>query len=259
VFAVVALWVMAGEVEWSDVVVALLALAACLQAQRNISLFAVVVTPQFARYGYASYHRLCTTLNSSPLRKTSWWRPASAVPAALRRLGGELSVHQTTTAVVLLLCVAFVSSEFVLPTVRESDNGTYEAVHEPERAATYYAEHYGGQRVYATYDRGGYLAYRFPTGRVVDIYGESGVFGAGSLNAYLDIDLLAGNWVHELQTQGATHAIVPAHSQEVGAFRELGWRIDCYDPSGFVLMTAHSPLPALTYQSPPPPEWAQRC
>jgi len=258
-FAVVALWITARDVEWSDMVVALLALAASLQAQRNISLFAVVVTPQIARYGCASYQRLCTAIASGPLQKSSLWRPLSAVPVALRRLGRDLSAHRTTTSLVVLLCVAFVSSEFVLPTVRESDNGTYESVHEPERAAIYYSEHYGGERVYSTYDRGGYLAYRFPTGRVVDIYGESGVFGANSLNAYLDIDLLAGNWVQELQEQGATHAIVPAQSQEVGAFRELGWRIDCYDPSGWVLMTAHAPVPALTYQSPPPPQWAQLC
>jgi hypothetical protein len=258
-FAVVVFWITAREVDWSDLVVALLMLAASLQAQRNISLFTVVVTPQIARYGYASYQRLCDALQSSPLQKNRLWQRASDIPAVGRRLGGVLSQHRTTTSVVLLFCVAFVSSEFVLPTVRESDNGAYEAVHEPESAANYYSEHYGGQRVYATYDRGGYLAYRFPTGRVVDIYGESGVFGAASLNAFLDIDQLVGNWVNQLQKQGATHAIVPANSQEVGAFRELGWRIDCYDPSGFVLMTAHPPVPALTYQSPPPPEWAQRC
>jgi hypothetical protein len=258
-FAMVSLWIIAGEVDWSDVAIALLALAASLQAQRNISLFAVVITPQMARYGYASYLRLCSALNSSPLRTTRWWRPLSSVPTASRRLGSSLSVHRTTTAVVLLLSVAFVSTRLMLPTVQESDNGTYEATNEPEKAATYYSEHYGGQRLYATYNIGGYMAYRFPTGRVVDIYGESGVFGAAALTSFLDIDLLQSNWVQELKEQGATHAIVPSGNQEVGAFRELGWRVDCYDTAGFVLMTAHPRLPALTYQSPPPPNWAPLC
>jgi hypothetical protein len=258
-FAIVSLWIIAGEVDWSDVVIALLALAASLQAQRNISLFAVVITPQMARYGYASYLRLCSALTSSPLRTTRWWRPMSAVPTATRRLGSSLSLHRTTTAIVLLVSVAYVSARFMLPTVQESDNGTYEATNEPEKAANYYSEHYGGQRLYATYNIGGYMAYRFPTGRVVDIYGESGVFGAAALTSYLDIDFLQSNWVQELKEQGATHAIVPAENQEVGAFRELGWRVDCYDSAGYVLMTAHRPLPALTYQSPPPPNWAPEC
>jgi hypothetical protein len=262
-FLLVVLWVTSREVEWSDVAVAMLTIAASLQAQRNIALFAVVATPQIARYGHASYQRLAAAIKSGPLpallRSNHRLGPYGSIAATPIRAGRVLSTHPFVTALALLVCVFYVSAQFVLPIVAESDNGTYEARHEPEAAATYYSEHYGGERVYATYDRGGYLVYRFPTGRVVDIYGESGIFGSRSLSAYLDIALLTSNWVKLLQGQMATHAIVPAHAAEVGAFRELGWRVDCYDAAGYVLMTAHPRLPSLTYQAPPAPELSPRC
>ena len=75
-------------------------------------------------------------------------------------------------------------------------------------------DQFPGQRIYTTDTWGGYLAYRFPSGRVVFLYDEPAVFGTNALELYQDIDQLDPSWVHVLATEDIHHAILPAEARE---------------------------------------------
>ncbi|TMC49165.1 MAG: hypothetical protein E6J14_08810 [Chloroflexi bacterium] len=202
------LWAMHRRPDPVDVVLAGVAFAATLQAQRNVALFAVVALPQLAGYGWQAWSA----------RRTGTRRPRTALPA-----------------VVALACTAAVCAATVVeiaPRLSRSAAADYETQHEPRAAADYVATHLAGQHLYSTYEWGGYLAYRFPDQRVVYIYGESAVFGSARLQQYLDIHLVRAAWHQRLGDAGIHAAVVPAASQETTAFLEAGWTVSCHDPAG---------------------------
>ena len=234
VVGLVVLWVVHRRPDPLDVVLAVAALAASLQAQRNVALFAVIAVPQVAVYGSAAWDRLQASGRVRPGRRRAplprWFAPALAA-----------------LVVTGVLCVN------VLPSLRTSVTDDYTAAHEPVAAADYVAAHLAGQRLYSTYEWGGYLASRFPDNRVVYIYGESAIFGKDRLNEYLKIHLVATGWQDVLVQRGMRHAVVPAASQETSAFEELGWTPLCHDTrSNAVVLAAPDHAPAAPVADLPP-------
>ena len=231
----VVLWALSRRPDPLDVVLGVAVLAASLQAQRNVALFAVVAAPQIARYGWLAW----TTWESRP-RLAAFSRPRPVLPALLM-----------AAAVCVVTAVAY-----VVPLSRASRVSRDMAHDFPVAAADYVAAHDAGQRMYSLYEWGGYLAWRFPTARTVYIYGESAVFGSARMEQYLDIHLVRPGWQAELD--GMTVAIVPAESQEATAFTEIGWTVQCHDAtSDSVVM--HTTLGSGPTQTPPDPRSAPAC
>jgi hypothetical protein len=235
----VVLWALSRRPDPVDVVLGLAAVAITLQAQRNVSLFAVVAVPQIARYGWEAWS---LRVRTRPARR-------SATPAGPALLA----------AAVVAVAVGFGS---IMPRATASAAARSEATRFPEAAASYVAAHAPGQRIYSLYEWGGYLAWRFPTERVVYIYGESAVFGAARLERYLDIHLVRPDWEDVLATDGMRVAIVPADSQEATAFLEVGWTTRCHDAaSNAVVMQASARIigPGPVSEPPPDPASAPPC
>lgn len=237
----VVLWALSRRPDPLDVVLAVTALAMTLQAQRNLPIFAVVAAPQVARYGWMAWSE------RRGARRPS--RPRPAGPALL-------------AAVVITAAVVGVD---VVPNLRSTAVARDQAARFPKAAADYVAANLPGQRLYSLYEWGGYLAYRFPTQRVVYIYGESAVFGEQRLERYLDIHLLRPDWRDVLYVDGMHVAIVPADSQEAAAFLEIGWTTTCHDAaSNAVVMQAPAQAagpstPAVSTTPPPDPAAAPSC
>ena len=223
VFEVVAvvlvlLWALSRRPDPLDVALAITALAATLQAQRNVALFAVVATPQLARYGAEAWRRRRPRPGRRPL------------PLPL--------------AATACLAVVVASLLSVAPRLRSSATSDFEASNEPRAAADWVAAHLAGHRLYSTYEWGGYLGYRFPTQRMVFVYGESAVFGDAILQEYLDVHLVRPGWRDVLYREGMEDAVVPAESQEATILLETGWRVDCRDVrSGAVVLSAPPTAP----------------
>ncbi len=225
-------WVLAPRRDLFDVILASAAFAASLQAQRNVSLFALVAAPQLALYGAAAWRehraRLPRLRVPAPRRPPPRWFGAAV-----------LAVVVVGTALV------------VVPQLSTSAAATYESTHEPEAAADWAAAHLAGHRLYSIDTWGGYLAGRFPTGRVVFVYDETAVFGSAALQEYLDVHDLRPDWTTILAAHAIADAIVPTGSQEVSAFTTLGWTVDCRDDaSGSVVMSA-PPLGSTVPATPP--------
>jgi hypothetical protein len=213
-------WVLAPRRDLFDVVLAAGAFAASLQAQRNVSLFALVAAPQLAVYGAAA-----------------WSAQRSRLPR-LRASAGLRPPPRWFGAAVLAVVVAG-TALVVVPQLSADRAARYEASNEPRAAADYAAAHLAGHRLYSIDTWGGYLAGRFPTGRVVFVYDETAVFGSAALQQYLEVHDLQPGWDAVLHGNGISDAIVPEGSQEVSALRALGWLIDCRDTaSGSVVMSA---------------------
>jgi hypothetical protein len=215
----VVVWVLSPHRDLFDLVLAGGAFAASLQAQRNVSLFALIAAPQLALYGEQAW-----TANRSrlPALRTlaRWRRPPSWF------MGAMVAVVVVGTAVA------------VVPQLTADSTARYEASHEPKAAADYVATHLAGHRLYSIDMWGGYLAGRFPAGRMVFVYDETAVFGTGALQQYLDVHDLRPDWSTVLVDNGIADAIVPAGAQEVSALRTLGWSVDCRDgSSGSVVMS----------------------
>jgi hypothetical protein len=235
----VVLWALSKRPDPIDVVLGIGAIAITLQAQRNLPIFAVVAAPQVARYGWAAW---------------SSWRRTSRV----RRT--TLPAGPAFVAVAAIAVAVGVGN--IAPEASASAAARSEATRFPAAAATYVAAHFPGSRFYSTYEWGGYLAYRFPTQRVVYIYGESAVFGSARLERYLDIHLIRGDWRNVLVSDGMSLAVVPAESQEASAFLEIGWSVDCHDvASGAVVMHGPPSVDAPTSSLAPPadPAGAPSC
>ena len=198
-------------------------LIATLFAQENLGLFAVVVTPQLAVHASRAW-----SLHVAP------------------RLGQQSDAITTrhlhpVVASVALLAMAAAMAVFLVPRLSASAAAAYQAKTYPEAAATYAGEHFPGQRLYTTDTWGGYLAYRFPTGRVVFLYDEPAVFGNSALQLYNSIDQLDPNWIHVLTTEGIQHAILPSDAREAAALHVLGWMVNCYDPTSQSLVMSAPP------------------
>jgi hypothetical protein len=216
-------WVLSRRRDLFDLVLAGATVAACLQAQRNASLFALVAAPQLATYGAAAWSAQRSRLWRISPRQVArrWRRPPRWFASAL------------------VAVVAAGTATAVVPQLTASAAASYESSHEPRAAADYVAAHLGGRRVYSIDTWTGYLAGRFPVGRVVYLYDETAVFGDAALQQYLDIHDLRPDWAHVIGDAGIRDAIVPAGGQEAAALLTIGWSVDCRDPaSASVVMSA---------------------
>lgn len=238
VVLVVVLWTISGGPDRFSAVTAFGLLIATLFAQENLGLLAVAVAPQLALHGARAW-----SLHVAP-------RLGQHPDATATR-----HLHPALTSVALL-AMAAAMTVFLVPRLSASAAATYQAKTYPEAAATYAGENFPGQRLYTIDTWGGYLAYRFPTGRVVFLYDEPAVFGNNALQLYNAIDQLDPNWVHVLTIEDIQHAILPSDAREAAALHVLGWTVNCYDPvSRSLVMSAPpsgTPAPQSGLVIPPP-------
>jgi hypothetical protein len=149
-------------------------------------------------------------------------------------------LHPLAISAVLLALTAAMAVA-VVPRLSTSAAASYQATQYPEAAATYTGTNFPGQRVYTLDAWGGYLAYRFPSGRVVFLYDEPAVFGNAALQLYDAIDRLDPNWVHVLTSESIHHAILPSDAREAAALHVLGWTVNCYDPASSSIVMSSPP------------------
>ena len=219
-------WTLAARRNVLGMGLAALAFAAALEAQRNVSLFAVVAAPELAVSGAAAWAAHGARLS----HRLAGRRLVTRVER--RRPPGWFG------AAVLGVMVAGTAAG-VVPQVTAAASSRFEAAHEPAGAAGFAAAHLAGRRLYTVDTWGGYLASRFPSGRVVYLYDETGVFGDAALQQYLDIHDLRPDWAQVITSENIADAILPAGAQEVSALLTLGWTVDCRDPlSDSVVMSA---------------------
>ena len=215
-------WTLSARRDLFDLLLGGAVLAASLQAQRNVSLFAVVAAPQLAAYGADAWAAQRARLPRGWLSaRARWRRPPRWFATAL------------------LVVVVAGTAAAVVPQLGAATTARFEATNQPRGAADYAGRHLAGRRLYSVDTWGGYLAYRFPVGRVVYLYDETAVFGDAALQQYLDIHDLRANWDRTLTDAGIADAILPAGSREVAALITLGWTVDCRDAtSSSVVMSA---------------------
>jgi hypothetical protein len=214
-------WTLSDRRDLFDLLLAGAVFAASLQAQRNVSLFAVVAAPQLAAYGANAWAAQRSRL------------PRAAVPARWQRPPGWFRV--AALAVVVGATVAAIA-----PQLSVTAAARFESINMPRAAADFAAVHLAGRRLYSVDTWGGYLAYRFPVGRVVSLYDETAVFGDAALQQYLDIHDLRPNWDRVLADEGIADAILPADSREVAALLTLGWSVDCRDGTSSSVVMSRS-------------------
>ncbi|MBV8527713.1 MAG: hypothetical protein JOZ75_05315 [Candidatus Dormibacteraeota bacterium] len=221
-------WVAGGGATRLDAILGIAAIGLALWSQQFVPLFAVIATPQLSTYGSRASARAVPHL------------PQMRAPAAVRDLGaavGRLGRPVLTGAALAATAVAAVAAMTVEAGAHAA--ATAESSRFPQAAATRVAASFPGQRLYAPSTWGDYLTERFPTGRVVFIYGPSGGFTTSSVTAYATIHFLDPGWEAVVRTEGIRIAIVEDRSQEAGALHELGWAADCFDASsGALVMTA---------------------
>lgn len=222
VVLIIVLWTVSGGPDRVSAITGFGLLIATLFAQENLGLFAVFMTPQLAIHGSRAW-----TLHVAPRLH----RPPQT---ATRHL------HPVATGAVLLTMTAAMAVALV-PGLSASAAASYQASRYPEAAATYAGNNFPGQRVYTIDIWGGYLAYRFPSGRIVFLYDEPAVFGNGALQLYDAIDQLDPNWVHVLTSESIRHAIIPSDAREASALDVLGWTVNCYDPTSKSLVMSAPP------------------
>jgi hypothetical protein len=238
VILVIVLWTVSGGPDRFSAITGFGLLVATLFAQENLGLFAVFVAPQLALHGARAW-----ALHVTP--RLGRQRDATTT----RHL------HPALTSAALV-AMAAAMTVFLVPRLTASASATYQAKTYPEAAATYAGVHFPGQRLYTIDSWGGYLAYRFPTGRVVFLYDEPAVFGSNALQLYDDIDQLDPDWIHVLATEDIHHAILPSDAREAAALHVLGWTVNCYDPMSQSLVMSSPPSGTAPPQSglviPPP-------
>jgi len=223
VILVVVLWTVSGGPDRFSAIVGFALLMATLFAQENLGVFAIFTAPQLAVHGVRAWR-----LHVAPRLRT----PARATRRHL---------HPIATSAVLVVMTALMGV-VVVPQLSASAAASYQAATYPEAAADYVAVHFPGQRIYTIDTWGGYLAYRFPSGRVVFLYDEPTVFSASALQQYLAVDQLQPNWIHVLKTESIQHAILSSDAREAAALHVLGWGIDCYDTTNrSMVMSAPAP------------------
>ena len=238
----VVLWATSGGPAPIDAVLGIAALVAALWSEAYVALFAIIALPQIALYGTRAWRLQVAPRVSSRFR-------VSPARARLLLVGGLIAVG--AAAVVA-------GARQVTPAAAAS----YEASHYPMAAADYVAAHYPDQRLYSTDTWGGYLAYRFPTGRVVLVYDQGSTFGDAAAQSYTKIHLLQNGWEKVLRDDGIAHAIVLDTSQEASALHELGWVVACHDSvSRSVVMSAPPPgtTPAAAGPLTAPPAGSPAC
>jgi hypothetical protein len=219
---VVVLWTISGGPDRFSAVTGFGLLVATLFAQENLGLFAVFMAPQLAIHGSRAWNR----------------RVAPRITRRPQYVGRHL--HPLAISAVLLALTAAMAVA-VVPRLSTSAAASYQATQYPEAAATYTGTNFPGQRVYTLDAWGGYLAYRFPSGRVVFLYDEPAVFGNAALQLYDAIDRLDPNWVHVLTSESIHHAILPSDAREAAALHVLGWTVNCYDPASSSVVMSSPP------------------
>lgn len=237
VLLVIVLWTISGGPDRFSAITGFGLLVATLFAQENLGLFAVFMAPQLAVHGARAWNR----------------HIAPRISGRLQHAGRHL--HPVATSAALLALTAAMVLALV-PRLGTSAAATYQAREYPEAAASYAGANFPGQRLYTIDLWGGYLAYRFPTGRIVFLYDEPAVFGNAALQLYDAIDLLDPNWVHVLSSEQIHHAVVPAGAREAAALHVLGWVVNCYDATSSTLVMSSPPSGTAPAQSglviPPP-------
>jgi hypothetical protein len=242
VVLVIVLWTVSGGPDRFSAITGFGLLIATLFAQENLGLFAVFMAPQLAVHGSRAW-----ILHVAP-------RIARGPQTATHRL------HPVATSALVLAVTAAVAVTLV-PRLSASAAASYQATTYPEAAASYAGASFPGERIYTIDSWGGYLAYRFPSGRIVFLYDEPAVFGSNALQLYDDIDQLDPSWVHVLTVERLHHAILPSDAREAAALHVLGWTVNCYDPTSRSLVMSSPP----TGTPPPrsglaiPPEGAPVC
>ena len=240
----VVVWVTSGGPEPEDAIIGVAALVAALWSETYVALFAVIALPQVAGYGARAW-RLHVTPRTAGIRLRGVSQRARGIVA-----GGLLAA--------VAAAVVVTGARQVTPAAAAS----YEASHYPMAAADFIAAHYPGQRLYTTDTWGGYVAYRFPAGRVVFLYDQGSTFGDAAAQSYTKIHLLQSGWEQVLREDAIQHAIVLDTSQEASALHELGWAVACYDSaSGGVVMSAPPPgaVPSAAGPLTAPPAGSPSC
>lgn len=230
VVLLVVLWTAAGRLDPFDAVLAGAALIATLFAQGTAAAFAIVALPQIARYGSVAATRylpaLAHTLGHGGV-------VVRRLPTRPRRLpAAALGV----AALAVLVTAA--------PKLSSSRIASVQAATQPVAAADYVAAHYPGARLLSSDAWGGYLAWRFPTGRVVDVYGPTPAIGSAAARRALDVEDLTQNWRSLLRQEGVTHAVLPQTDREVSALLEIGWTSVCHDAAAGAVVMVAGPMPA---------------
>ncbi len=234
---VIVLWTVGGGPDRFSAVTGFALLVAALFAQENIGILAVFLAPELAIHGSRAWHR-----HVAP--RIGAWSSLT-----------QRHLHPIATSAVLLAMTGAMAVALI-PQLSPSAAAAYQATTYPEAAADYVAAHFAGQRLYTVDTWGGYLAYRFPHGRVVFLYDEPSVFGNSALEQYLDINQLRPDWVRVLTSNRIEHAILPSNAREASALHVLGWTIDCYDPTSSSMVMSASPAgtapPTGGFAIPPP-------
>ncbi len=235
---VIVLWTVSGGPDRFSAVTGFGLLIATLFAQENVGMLAILLTPQVAVHGSRAW-----TLHVGP---------------GLQRGGNgpRRHLHPIATSGVLM-AMAAAMAVVLIPQLTPTAAASYQASNYPEAATTYVSANFPGERLYSIDSWGGYLAYRFPKGRVVFLYDEAAVFGYNALKLYLDIDQLNPNWVHILTSENIHHAILPSDAREAAALHVLGWTINCYDATSKSMVMSSSPAgtaPPQTGLIIPPPD-----
>lgn len=222
-------WVAGGGAARVDAVLGVSVIGLALWSQQFVPLFAVLAAPQLGMYGRRAWDR-----SVAPRV------PQTRGPAAIRLLHASVGARgRPVLTAAGLVAVALVSALGIALQASPNAAAAAESRQFPEAAATRAAAAFPGQRLYAPSAWGDYLAYRFPTGRVVFIYGPGGGFTASSASTYATIHFLEPGWEAAVRAEGIRVAIVDDRSQEAGALHELGWGVACFDSaSGAIVMTA---------------------
>ena len=219
---VIVLWSMSGGPDRFSATTGFGLLIATLFAQENLGLLAVFLTPQLAIHGARAW-----ALHVAP-----------RIPTRTAQTARHL--HPAATSAILIVMTAAMAAALV-PRLSASAAAAYQASTYPEAAATYAGATFPGERIYTTDSWGGYLAYRFPSGRIVFLYDEPAVFGDSALQLYDAVDQLDPNWVHVLNSEDIHHAILPSDAREAAALHVLGWTVNCYDPWSMSLVMSSPP------------------
>ena len=222
VVLVIVLWTVSGGPDRFSAITGFGLLIATLFAQENLGLFAVFMAPQLAIHGSRA------------------WNHHVAPRITRRREMATGHLHPMATGAVLLVMTAAMAVALV-PRLSASAAASYQATAYPDAAATYAGVNFPGQRLYTIDSWGGYLAYRFPSGRVVFLYDEPAVFGTSALQLYDAIDQLVPDWVHVLTAEKIHQAILPSEAREAAALHVLGWTVNCYDPTSRSIVMSSPP------------------
>ncbi|HEX3607508.1 MAG TPA: hypothetical protein VH134_16405 [Candidatus Dormibacteraeota bacterium] len=226
----VVLWALSGRLDPLDAVLGLAALAVTLGFAGAAPILAVVALPQLAHSASAAITRHGPAVQRALGHGGVVLRRPPPRPRALP------AVALAVAAAAALVAVA--------PRLTASRTAADLAASEPVAAADYVAAHLAGDRLYSSVEWGGYLALRFPTGRLVGAYGPPAATGATAQQRALDVHQLKADWQRLLEQDGVTHAVLPQDAREVAALEEVGWLPLCHDAAARAVVLAAGPRPA---------------